>query len=94
MQTRAEWQAEKDEEHKRNGTWGFDPGMPWRIAHWNERLGICLFYGIMWGAVFPALLIGGLYVLGTMGEGITRYNVEHDRCLKHANNGYDIRQCR
>lgn len=91
---RAEWEAEKDTERLRTGAWGFDPGMPWHVANWRERIGIMFFYAIGWGVVFPAMFIGMLWLLGSMGEGISRYNSEHDRCLKHATNGYEIKQCR
>ena len=91
---RAEWEAEKAAEHLRMGTWGFDPGMPWHIAKWHERLGIVLFYAIGWGVVFPAMFIGMLWLLGSMGEGYTQYRTDHDRCMKHATNGYEIERCR
>ena len=93
IQTRAEWEAERDAENLRMGTWGFDPGMPWHVANWRERTGIVLFNATMWGVVFPAMLVAGLLVFGSMMEGIGRYNAEHDRCLKQAHNGYDIREC-
>ena len=89
-QTRAEWQAEQDERNRRTGSWGFDPGMPWHVANWLERLGIVFFHGIMWGGVFPAMLIGGVLLFGTVMDGVSRYKSEHDRCLKNATNGYDI----
>lgn len=93
-QTRAEWQAEKAAEQLRTGGWGFDPGMPWHVANWRERAGILFFYGLMWGVVFPAMLFGGLWVIGSTIDGIGQHNAEHDRCLKHATNGYEIRECR
>lgn len=34
-----------------------------------------------------------LMVLGMMLDGVSQYNVEHDRCLKHATNGLEIRAC-
>lgn len=37
---------------------------------------------------------GGLMVLGGAVDGMSRHNVEHDRCLKRATNGYEIRACR
>lgn len=94
MITRAEWQAEKDAEHLRTGAWGFDPGMPWHVANWRERIGIVLFYAVGWGVVFPAMLVGMLMLVGMIGEGITQHKTEHDRCLKQATNGYEIKQCR
>ena len=94
MITRAEWQAEKAARDLEMGTWGFDPLMPWHVANWHERLGIMFFYAVGWGVVFPAMLIGGLWLLGSIGVGVGRYNEEHDRCLKNATNGYEIRECR
>jgi TM2 domain-containing membrane protein YozV len=35
-----------------------------------------------------------MLVLGYMLEGVGQYNDEHDRCLTHATNGYEMRQCR
>ena len=93
-QTRAEWQAEKNDEQLRTGAWGFDPAMPWRIANWRERLGIMLFYGIGWGIVLPAIIIGSLMLLGMMIDSADERSTQHDRCMKHATNGYDIEKCR
>lgn len=67
---------------------------PWAISTWKERVGHVVFYMIMWGVVFPAMLFGAVWVLGTMAEGIVDYNMQHDRCLKQAINGYEIRRCR
>jgi hypothetical protein len=66
----------------------------WREATWLQRLRMSVFWGVGWGVVFPAMLIGALWLLGSMVEGIGRHNTEHDRCLKHASNGYEIKQCR
>lgn len=66
----------------------------WRLLTWPERLGLCAFWAVGWGVVFPALLIGALFIMGAMIEGIGQQNAEHDRCLKHATNGYEIRACR
>lgn len=92
--TRAEWMAERDERNRRTGAWGFDPGMPWRIANWKERAGIVCFQFVMWGVIFPTLLIVAAIIFGAIMDGVTRYNTEHDRCLKRATNGYEIRACR
>jgi hypothetical protein len=93
MITRAEWEADREERNRRTGEWGFGPGMPWHVAKWRERSGIVLFYAIGWGVVFPVMLIGVFWLFGAMIDGVGRYNVEHDQCLKHATNGYEIRQC-
>ena len=66
---------------------------PLYLARWKELPGILLYY--LAGAVVTfALLIGLLLLLGAMGDGISRYNSEHRRCLQNATNGYEIEQCR
>ena len=42
----------------------------------------------------PPMLLGVLMVVGMMIEVIGQHNEEHERCLKRATNGYEIRQCR
>jgi hypothetical protein len=68
--------------------------LTWSNANWKERIFLGALYAFGWGVVFPAMLIGALWLLGSMVEGIGRHNTEHDRCLKHATNGYEIKQCR
>lgn len=80
--TREEWDAA-----------GYHDFVPWSLATWKERIGLLCFWAIMWGVVMPACLIAILAVTGMMIEGIGRQNAEHDRCLKNATNGYEIRQC-
>lgn len=51
------------------------------------------------GAVLITITVtvGAVMVLGLIGaavEGVADWQVEHDRCLKHATNGYEIRRCR
>lgn len=58
---------------------------PWQLK---------LLHGVLWVTVFPAMFIGALVVLGMMVEGYGKYRAEKDRCLKHATNGYEIKQCR
>lgn len=33
-------------------------------------------------------------LLGAMIEGVTDWQIEHERCLKRATNGYEISKCR
>ena len=47
----------------------------------------------LWVTVFPAMLIGLLLLVGMMIDGYAQYDEQHDRCLKHATNGYEIREC-
>lgn len=42
----------------------------------------------------PPLFLAALMVVGLMIDGVAETRTEHDRCLKHATNGYEIRQCR
>lgn len=35
-----------------------------------------------------------VFVLGPMIDGVAHRSEEHDRCLKNATNGYEIKQCR
>lgn len=39
-------------------------------------------------------VIGILGLLGSMIEGVTDWQVEHERCLKHAPNAYEAQRCR
>lgn len=91
--TRPEWDAYKTERDARLHTRGFDPSIPWRIARWNERLSIIFFWFVMWGVIFPAMMFGGLWVIGGVVEGITTYNVERERCQKRAETPYEYAQC-
>lgn len=91
--TRAEWGAYVADRQERTGTHGFDPGMPWHVANWRERLGIAVFYSLMWGGVFPAMIIGALLLLGRFDDANVAYHIQHDRCLKQATNGYEIQKC-
>lgn len=47
--------------------------------------------------IVPLAIIGAVFVVGLLGaavEGITDWQIEHDRCLKRATNGYEIRRCK
>ncbi len=66
----------------------------WRTLNWKERIGLSVFWVVGFGVVVPVGLIAILMIFGMMIEGIGQHNVQHDRCLKHATNGYEIKQCR
>jgi hypothetical protein len=68
--------------------------LTWSNASWKERIFLVLLYAFGWCIVFPAMLIATLLVLGAMIEGIAHDKQQHDSCLKHATNGYAIRECR
>lgn len=49
---------------------------------------------IMAIVLMPPMLLGMLMMLGMVIEGIGQHNEQHDRCLKAAKTGYEIKQCR
>jgi len=66
--------------------------LTWREKTWNER-GQTVLSWILALVITFGMFIGGLLVLGMAIDGTDRYRAEHDRCLKKAENGYDIKQC-
>lgn len=90
---RAEWEKQQAEETARTGAHGFDPGMPWRIAYWYERLGILFFWFVMWGVIFPAVAVGGLLVVGSALDGYARLSAEKAACQHRAEKPYDYHRC-
>lgn len=46
------------------------------------------------GIVLAVCAVAVLSVIGAVIEGVTDWQVEHERCLKRATNGYEIRRCR
>jgi hypothetical protein len=81
MSERAEWEKHKN----------YPPNWSW--ATWPERTQIVLAWTIA-SAIGLAMAVAALVVLGSIGDGVSRYNSEHERCLKNSTNGYEIRQCR
>lgn len=49
---------------------------------------------VTWITVFPAMVAGALFVIGSAVETIADHREQHDSCLKRAMDGYEIRQCR
>lgn len=52
---------------------------------------------IGFGITLSLSLIGAIWLLGMIGaaiEGIGDWQVEHERCLKHAANALEARRCR
>lgn len=92
--TRAEWDAYQQrlvDNHVQSH--GFDPRTPWHVATWRERCGIVFFHAIMWGVVFPAMLIGALWLLGTLADGFVKHKADYEQCLQQATNGLEIKRC-
>lgn len=65
----------------------------WREKTWSERAQTVA-AGILACVIGTGMLLFALYVLGLMIENAGQYSDEHDRCLKHATNGLEIKQCR
>lgn len=42
----------------------------------------------------PPMFLGVMMLIGLVIEGIGENSEQHDRCLKAATNGYDIKRCR
>lgn len=49
---------------------------------------------VAWGIFFPAGLFALVWFLGGSVETLAEHSEQHDRCLKQAINGYEIRKCR
>lgn len=64
----------------------------WSEMTWPERLQAAISFSVAC-IVGLAMFLGALLVVGETLDGITRYNSAHDRCLKKATNGYEIKQC-
>lgn len=66
---------------------------PWKVATLGERLVklVCWFASPF---IVGAMFIGLMTVFGMMIEGVAQRSEDHDRCMKHATNGYEIERCR
>lgn len=83
-QTRAEWESRR---------FSNEPYPPWRIATWPER-GCKVLIWLLAGAFFVGGIVAFFVVFGMMMEGASQRSEDHDRCMKHATNGYEIERCR
>jgi phosphate/sulfate permease len=80
MSERSDWEKHKN----------YPPSWSW--ATWSERAGMVAVW-IVASAVGLAMAIGVLFVIESSIDGITQHIIEHDRCLKQATNGYEIKRC-
>lgn len=46
-----------------------------------------------YAVIVPLGFLALMWMFGTMMDGIADYSQQHDACLKHATNGYEIRGC-
>lgn len=66
--------------------------VPWRLATWSERI-VKVAIWVVSGAFGVAAFLAFMYVVVIFAENNDKINIEHDRCLKHATNGLEIREC-
>lgn len=66
----------------------------WATASWSQRLKLGALWAIAWGVVLPLMVVAGICFIGLLIDGFAERSETHDRCLKQATNGYEIRQCR
>lgn len=68
--------------------------LSWGEASWRQRMSLLLFWGVMWGVVFPACAGVMLVVIGMMIEGVATRSEQLDRCQRQAVTPYDYHRCR
>lgn len=44
--------------------------------------------------LLPPAFFVAIWIVGSVIDGAARHSEDHDRCLKAATNGYEIKQCR
>jgi hypothetical protein len=82
--TREQWKAQQHSN---------EPFPPWRLATWGERSQMVL----VWVILLPVgigMFVGIIAIIGISMENASQRNADHDRCMKHATNGYEIERCR
>jgi Tfp pilus assembly protein PilN len=65
----------------------------WSEKTWGERAQTALCMSVAF-VVGLAMFLGVVLLLGQIMDVQTQRIEDHERCLKHATNGYDIQQCR
>ncbi len=72
-----------------------DPDFPaWRTANWRQRTLLIVLNGVLWGIVFPAMVVGALVVLGMTIDGVSERRENLAACQKHAETPFEYHQCR
>jgi len=61
-------------------------GVQDKAPTWKEWIAI--------GIILPPALLGAMTLLGLVIDIAAQHSEQHDRCLKQATNGYEIRACR
>jgi hypothetical protein len=67
--------------------------VPFMLATWRERI-VIFFLWLGWAVVTVILFLALMWLLATIVENAGQRSEDHDHCLKHASNGYEIRECR
>lgn len=65
----------------------------WSEMTWGERAqaAACFVAASVFGV---GMFLGAIVVLGMMIDAASHRQEQHDRCLRKATNGYEIKQCR
>lgn len=66
--------------------------LTWCEKTWSERSQTILANALA-GIIGTLMFVGVILVVGECLDGVARYKSEHNRCLQHATNGYDIKSC-
>lgn len=66
----------------------------WRDGTWGERAQLLVIHFVLWGVVFPAMLLGGMLLFGAIIDGAAEYKTELSRCQKRAATPYEYHKCK
>ena len=67
--------------------------VPWSLATWPERF-VKLGLWAAGGCFVAISFLTTMALFATIIDNAAELSIEHDRCLKRATNGYEIRECR
>jgi len=67
--------------------------LPWREMTRKERA-LTVVINLLGSVIIVVLFVGILFIVGMIVESNVQHHEEHDRCLRDATNGLEIKQCR
>ena len=70
-----------------------DRELRWRGGTIGDRLWILAIILIVWGVVFPAMLIAAVLFLGSAFEAVVEHSNMIERCKKKAITPYEYHRC-